>query len=47
VLPKIWAALGENIGFQQAFWILVPCYLFILYFATYGYKWTAKKKATL
>lgn len=44
VLPKIWAVLGENIGFQQAFWILIPCYLFILYFATYGYKLTAKKK---
>jgi FHS family L-fucose permease-like MFS transporter len=27
VLPKIWAILGEHIGFQQAFWILVPCYL--------------------
>ncbi len=38
VLPKIWASLGEKVGFQQAFWILVPCYLFILYFATYGYK---------
>lgn len=38
VLPKIWASLGEKIGFQQAFWILIPCYLFILYFATYGHK---------
>lgn len=44
VLPKIWAALGEKIGFQQAFWILVPCYLFILYFATYGYKIGVKSK---
>jgi FHS family L-fucose permease-like MFS transporter len=42
VLPKIWAILGEHIGFQQAFWILVPCYLFILYFATYGHKLRAK-----
>jgi MFS transporter, FHS family, L-fucose permease len=38
VLPKIWAVVGEKIGFQQAFWIMVPCYLFILYFASYGYK---------
>jgi FHS family L-fucose permease-like MFS transporter len=44
VLPKIWAMLGENIGFQQAFWILVPCYLFILYFGTYGYKLRVKNK---
>lgn len=44
VLPKIWAALGENIGFQQAFWILIPCYLFILYFAAYGHKVGVKNK---
>ncbi|MEO9020873.1 MAG: sugar MFS transporter [Ginsengibacter sp.] len=45
VLPKIWASLGESIGFQQAFWILVPCYLFILYFAVYGHKLGVKNKA--
>ncbi|MEO6812873.1 MAG: sugar MFS transporter [Ginsengibacter sp.] len=44
VLPKIWAALGERIGFKEAFWIMVPCYLFILYFATYGYKVGIKNK---
>lgn len=42
VLPKIWASLGEKIGFQQAFWIMVPCYLFILYFAAYGHKVSVK-----
>ncbi len=46
VLPKIWAALGanESIGFQKAFWILVPCYLFILYFAFAGHKVGLAKK---
>lgn len=44
VLPKVWAVLGEKIGFQQAFWIMIPCYLFILYFATYGYKVGVKNK---
>lgn len=44
ILPKIWANLGEKIGFQQAFWIMVPCYLFILYFAAYGHKVGVKKK---
>lgn len=38
ILPKIWADLGASIGFQNAFWILVPCYLFILYFAMHGHK---------
>lgn len=38
ILPKVWAALGGIIGLQQAFWIMVPCYLFILYFAISGHK---------
>lgn len=38
IIPKIWATLGENIGMQQAFWIMVPCYLFILFFALRGHK---------
>jgi len=44
VLPRIWANLGEHVGLQQAFWIMIPCYLFILYFATYGYKLGVKNK---
>ena len=44
VLPKIWAVLGKHIGYQQAFWIMIPCYLCILYFATYGYKIGVKSK---
>jgi fucose permease len=36
ILPKLWAILGEHVGLQKAFWIMVPCYLFILYYALYG-----------
>jgi len=47
VLPKVWAALGanEDIGLQKAFWIMVPCYLFILYFAIAGHKVGLAKKS--
>lgn len=38
IIPKIWASLGENIGMQQAFWIMVPCYIFILFFGLAGHK---------
>jgi len=44
VLPRIWANIGEHVGLQQAFWIMVPCYLFILYFASYGYKLGVRNK---
>lgn len=45
VLPKLWANIGENAGYQQAFWIMVPCYLFILYFAVSGYKAGSKNNS--
>ena len=38
ILPKIWAkSVGANaaIGFQQAFWIMVPCYLFSVIFCNF------------
>jgi len=44
VLPRVWASLGERIGLQQAFWIMVPCYLFIFYFGTAGHKVGKTKK---
>lgn len=46
ILPKIWASLGNKVGYQQAFWIMVPCYLFILYFAAFGHKVGVKKATT-
>ncbi len=36
ILPKVWAILGEQIGLQKAFWILVPCYIYIFYYAIAG-----------
>lgn len=38
ILPLIYGALADSINPQQAYWIMVPCYLFILYYATAGHK---------
>jgi fucose permease len=43
LLPRLWAKLGESIGLQQAYWIMIPCYLFIFYFAVSGHKVGLKK----
>jgi glucose/galactose transporter len=39
LLPLLYGYLSdiESIGSQQAYWIMVPCYLFILFFATKGH----------
>lgn len=40
ILPKLWTMMADDggLGMQQAFWILVPCYAFILFFALKGHK---------
>jgi fucose permease len=38
IIPPTYAKLGQSIGFQQALWIMVPIYIFIIYFAISGHK---------
>jgi len=38
VLPLIYGGLADVVNPQQAYWIMVPCYLFIWYYSTYGHK---------
>ncbi len=38
VLPLIYGYLADRVDPQQAYWIVIPCYLYIWYFATKGHK---------
>lgn len=38
VLPLIYGRLADTVDPQQAYWIMVPCYLMILYYAMAGHK---------
>jgi len=40
LLPLLYGRLADNpsTGHQQAYWMLVPCYIFILYYSVKGYK---------
>lgn len=38
ILPLVWGKLADIYSSQLAYWVLIPCYLFILYFATKGHK---------
>ena len=38
ILPLIWGYLSDTFGAQNAYWIMVPGYLVILYYAVKGYK---------
>lgn len=38
IIPLIYGALADYWTPQQAYWIMIPCYLFILYYAVAGHK---------
>lgn len=38
LIPLIFGFLKDSVGNQQAYWICLPCYLFIFFYAYYGYK---------
>jgi fucose permease len=38
LLPLLFGRLADLINPQQAYWLLVPCYLFIWYYAAAGHK---------
>ena len=38
ILPLGYGVLSENFGGQPAYWMLIPCYLFILYYAHIGHR---------
>ncbi|GAB3823760.1 sugar MFS transporter [Pontibacter rugosus] len=38
VLPLIYGYLADTYNAQDAYWLMVPCYLFILYYAVAGHK---------
>jgi len=45
LIPLLWGKLSDVISSQQAYWLMFPCYLVILFYALRGYKltsWTRK-----
>ncbi len=42
VIPLIYGKLADVISPTQGYWVMIPCYLFILYYGTIGYKRGAK-----
>src|SRR5690606_32249083 len=44
LIPLLYGHLADNFNEQQAYWIVIPCYLIIGWFAMYGYKVGTKKQ---
>lgn len=44
ILPLVYGWFADIVNPQQAYWIVIPCYIFIFFFATKGYKIRKEKK---
>ncbi len=44
ILPLLYGKLVDTSNNQAAYWIMIPCYFFILFFAIWGHKMGYKKK---
>jgi hypothetical protein len=43
ITPLIYGKLADLFNARTAYWILIPCYLYLIFYATYGHKikyWT-------
>lgn len=38
IMPLVYGYFADNFSLRQAYWILVPCYLYLLFYAVYGHK---------
>lgn len=47
VLPLIYGHCADRFGAHAAYWVLLPCYLYLVFYAYYGYSiksWTVKPR---
>src|SRR5690606_15896379 len=38
ILPMVYGYFADKVGLQEAYWVLFPCYLYLIYYAMWGYK---------
>lgn len=46
IMPLVYGHYADISGLRNAYWVLLPCYLFLVYYAFYGYrirKWSLMK----
>ena len=44
ILPVIYGAAADVVSHREAYWVLIPCYLYLVFFALWGHKITTWKK---
>lgn len=44
ILPVIYGAAADVVSHREAYWVLIPCYLYLVFFALWGHKITTWKR---
>lgn len=44
IMPQIYAAISEKTSLHTGYWILIPCYLYLIWYAVWGYRITTWKR---
>jgi MFS transporter, FHS family, L-fucose permease len=44
ILPLIYGRIADSFSLKDGYWILIPCFLYLIFFAVYGHKITCWKK---
>jgi glucose/galactose transporter len=45
ILPLIYGHLADSLGTRNAYWVLAPCFLYLVFYAFYGYRITSWGKS--
>ena len=38
IMPQIYGLVADKVSLAAGYWVLIPCYLYLIFYATYGYK---------
>ncbi len=44
ILPLVYGAIADSTNRQTAYWVTIPCYIYIFYYAAAGYRVGKAKK---
>jgi fucose permease len=49
IVPLFYGYLADKFDVRQAYWVLFPCYLYLVFYAIYGHRvrtWSLQKRSS-
>ncbi|MDR1865938.1 MAG: sugar MFS transporter [Bacteroidales bacterium] len=45
ILPLIYGHFADSLGTRSAYWVLIPCFIYLVFYAAYGHRITSWRKS--